>query len=597
MKQEQGIYLPLLALLLVGLLAIIGFVIDIGTLERTQLQLQKAVDAAVIAGLDYRIVQGIPANQGEEDEIENRTDTFIRQNLALRGFDLTAARLNITRPVYTKNDPSAAGNETLASTVTYDTPYLLMPLVPLSMIGLVNTPASRSLTAVAKAVVPRANIIMVLDTSNSMSCPASDPDCACADPNLTTVGCDLGPKSGAAGNGAAKIFDLRRGVWDFLSHFRPGRDRIALVTFDLVAQTVVPFDVTGPNGTGAPDGLPDGFRVNDFINAIGRDDISGGALPASFTPGGLTNTSDGMLTAYQELTNAGLINKEKIALVFFTDGAPTAKIGCYANAKGTLLAPAGSNDAACPSPGKRYVDFEVEWVYPDKTRLRGPSPLIDKANLVTLPKDKRTPKKFLLKADGTEDTNIHPTCTHLAYPDALTPPTTATAWQQAYQGCLNDFSNYLPDGTIEEQGYPLNTAGTYPVQNFKKTFFHRAIEVSNFMQKHGVLFYSIGIGPQTAVGPLTDIYEGINDDFHRKDGFITLLSNDIQTAQNTMKPQTGNYPAFGYNGFNTWENRMVEDSPSGGYDKDGMYLAGYSTTGIESLFSRIAHKIQLRFLQ
>jgi hypothetical protein len=564
-----------MAVLSIGLLAIIGFIIDIGTLERTQIQLQKAADAGVLGGLDYRIQAGLPNSPSDESEIVERTRKFVRQNLALKGFDTSSPKLIISNPVYTKTDSTANNNETLSVTISYDTPYLLMPFVPLHMLGIADTSSSRSLAVVSKAVVPRANIVLVLDTSNSMACPSTDPNCSCADPNLTSTACNLSPNPGVA-----KIYDLRRAVYDFLGKFREGHDRIALVSFDLVAKTLVHFDRDG-------DGSPDGFQVSDFEAQLGQN---GQLLPADFSPGGLTNPSDGFLTALEEMSNAGLFvggkTSEPVSLVFFTDGAPTAKIGCYSNAKGSALpAPAGSNGVACPGPGRRYVDLELEWVYSDGARVRGPSPLFDKVNLLSISKVDRIPNRFLLHSNGTVDASMFPGCSGLARPDSSR--STANAYVTAFQNCLTDFASYLPDSNIQQDGESLS--------NYKQSFFHRAIAVADYLRKHGVIFYTIGFGPLSSADPKTDVYEGINDDFHRKDGFLILLADDTDRAQNELHPASGAYPAFSYNGFDTWENRIHDTQD--GRTWNGMSVSGESGDGISALFLKVAHQIQLRFLK
>ena len=84
---EAGMYLPFFAVLLAALLAVVGLLMDTETLERTRIQLQKAVDAGVLAAMDYRIEVGFPKNPQEEQDIRDRITYFTEQNLIAQGFE------------------------------------------------------------------------------------------------------------------------------------------------------------------------------------------------------------------------------------------------------------------------------------------------------------------------------------------------------------------------------------------------------------------------------------------------------------------------------------------------------------------------------
>lgn len=570
LRNSSGAYIPLTALISVGLLAIIGFVVDSGTLERTQMQLQKAADAGVMAGLDYRIQEG---PQVTPLSVVDRTSCFIRQNLIQMGYDVSSSSLTISPPVFDQNEPNAQDpnrlDETLTVTITYDTPLLLFPKVPLEMLGLNRIRETSMVSVVAKAIVPRSNVILVLDTSNSMACPSSNPDCSCADPNLGPNTCDLSPTPGTA-----KIFDLRRGVYDFLSRFREGRDRVALVSFDLVGRTLVSFDRTG-------DRKPDGFQLADFKLAMGENNQ---ALGSEFTPGGLTNTSDALMTAFEEAKWVNLAGKEKVAIVFFADGSPTAKESCYANTKAGLPFPTmEEKEVGCPAVdinGKRYIDLELEWIYSDGTRVRGPSPLIAKSNLLALPKSKRTPKSFLQDTSGNPNTAIFAPCSALQS-DSM------QAVAQSLNNCLNDLSSYLPDSTINQNGEPTTS--------YKESFFHRTESIAAYLRRSGFSIYALGVGPESGVDPRSDIYENKTNDFNRKNGFLTTIANDLAMGQQIMMNPDGSFPAFPFTGFTGWEDRFNDNKK--GYDRDGMYLGGTTTQNVSDMFRRVARKIQLRFVK
>lgn len=57
-KGEEGIYLPLLAGILVALFLVVGLLVDSANLYLKQERLQHSADLAVESGLGYRILQG-----------------------------------------------------------------------------------------------------------------------------------------------------------------------------------------------------------------------------------------------------------------------------------------------------------------------------------------------------------------------------------------------------------------------------------------------------------------------------------------------------------------------------------------------------------
>ncbi len=133
------------------------------------------------------------------------------------------------------------------------------------------------------------------------------------------------------------------------------------------------------------------------------------------------------------------------------------------------------------------------------------------------------------------------------------------------------------------------------MKKYKPSYFHRADAVATFLRSNGVAIYILGIGPQSPVDPKIDPYENITNDFNRKNGYLTSLANDLTQAEQTLKDPNGNYIGLNYSGVKTWASRNEDEKK--GIERDGMYIGGYSSTGVGQMFERVAKKIQLRFVK
>ncbi len=557
---ECGIYIPLFVFLSVFLLAMLAVVVDIGTVARNRMRLQKAADAGVLAGLAYRLQIGTGADRGE---IEDRAQRFVEENLRLDGYPVGSPDLIVAHPTFTGTMP-----ETLTTSVAYKVPLLLLPSVPMQILGAPRGPAWYNVPTSATGIVPRANIVLVLDTSSSMACPVDNPDCACGGP--AGGGCDVSPVPGKA-----KIYELRRAVFSFLAQFRENWDRISLVAFDGVSQTLVPLDRDG-NGTA------DGFALGDFQTALGND---GQPIPTAFRPGGLTNPSDGLLAAYNQVSSTTvqssshiavpLLGNERINVVLFTDGAPTAQTGCY-NETTSALAPTPATPG-CPGGGKQYIQMELEWVDTHGGRTRSSSPLYSRDGFLGLAKDDRVPQRFIAH------NLLAPSCGTVS-PDLA----------QSLAPCLTAHGSVTPLDTTSQQSVPLS--------DYKKSFYQRTLAAAKFFQRERAVIYAIGFGPaDPATDPRTDLYQNAGDDFHRKDGFLLLLANDIKRAQAALRRVDGSYPTMSFSGEWTMPQRLQDRLD--GNDFDGDYLPGYvqsadgSQAKLAELFGTIAHKIRVRLTE
>lgn len=574
--------------LLVTFLLFLGVAVDIGTISRKRMQMQKALDLSILAGLSYRLEAGPGATSSE---VQRRARLVLEENLRLDG--IPVSDLQLTGPSFNNN------TESLFVSASYRTPLVLLPFVPTEFL-MQSQRFSQTfpMSAGASGSIPRANVILVVDTSGSMACPVSNPNCNC----LNTGTCDL---SLNAPGGLAKIYHLRKGIYAFLKNFREGWDRVALVGYDTVAETLVDFDTRGPN-SGGPDGIVDGYRLQDFERVLG---LGSDPLPAGskLFPAGLTNPSDAFMTAYDLMKSSqisrgvSLYPNERVTIVNFTDGAPSAETGCYNSPTGTLrrIFEPGSGRSrtrsprfpalpSCPS-GNRLVRIGLEWEQ-GVERLRNSSPLYDKNDLLAKPRFNtatgrygRIPHSFI---NGPAAERVAPVC-----------GTVTVDFADSLQPCLVDLASQLPNGAVSQQNEPLS--------NWKQSFYHRALAFANFLERGGIgvpptTVFGIGFGPvaSPAFDPKLDIYQNLNDDLDRHDGFMWLFTNDVFNAKRFLKRENGTFPAMPFSDFYSMENRLRDQQT--GADYAGSYTGGYqdgdpqSDHAIEDMFMLVAHKILIR---
>lgn len=555
---ERGTYIPLFAFILVAVLLFLGIVIDIGTIARARIQLHKATDAGVLGGLAFRLRSG-PSTPTAE--VETRAQKYVEQNLQAYGISLTDPQLTLTRPTFN----NATTPETLSVGVSYRAPLILLPYVPTQFLNMAPSPDRFLVTAASQGQVPRANVVLLVDLSSSMWCPANSSDCSCLT-NSASMSCDT-----SASPGVAKVYELRRAIYRFLSSFRQGWDRISMITFDTISTTAVSFDRDG-------DGVADGFQLTDFAAAMGAD---GAALPAGFQPGALTNPSDAFMRAYDmlqtvRLSNAGptMWNNTPVAIVYSTDGAPTAETGCFANTRASL--PPYSATPACPNGGKRYTHMEFQYRgLINGVRLRTLSPPYRATDLAAYARQYRDPSQFAAMG------YVQPACGAVAMDMAT-----------SNGNCFNDLSHWLPSGGLSESGLPLT--------DYKAGFYFRTLALAQFFQQNRATVYTIGLGPlaNPPQDPKVDLLEDPRDDEHRKDGFLLLASNDLKKIQQQLKPASGPYPSLGFSDFQTIEGRLQADANAEG--ATGEYVAGFqaastpSQKGLDQLFGQIAQRILVR---
>jgi hypothetical protein len=237
---ERGQVLLLVTFAIVGLVAIVGLALDVGVIFIANARLRRAVDAAVLAAAQqYR--EGY-----EPAELEAAAVEF----LALNGVEDPGATLEVCDDDY----PAYHSSElctTPARKLVRIHASAQAHLVFLTVIGINRV--SISATAVSEAA--SVDVVLVIDTSESMTWAAKDPDeiaagldpdlldpHVCNDDTLAAAVVD-DPSSLADGMpGECHPFEeVKRAAYDFIDELFFPYDRVAVVTFDKFAEVPLEF--------------------------------------------------------------------------------------------------------------------------------------------------------------------------------------------------------------------------------------------------------------------------------------------------------------------------------------------------------------------
>lgn len=240
LRNERGAVLALVAVVMVGLLGMVGLALDSARAYIARAQLSRAVDAAALAGAaSLRLGQGT-------------ADQRVRSLAAANGVTSPDATLDV---VFGQNDE---GESTVTVTAGRTVPTTFMRVLGRNSVDVSST---------AQATVPPLDIVLVLDTSGSLS------------------------QQGAWD-------DLQDAAKNFVDNFDDSIDQMGLVSFQIVGANRVMLD------------QPFKTTVRTTIDAL--------------TSAGDTNMGEGLRYAGEQLQGPSVRDRSLRVVVFFTDGRPTA---------------------------------------------------------------------------------------------------------------------------------------------------------------------------------------------------------------------------------------------------------------------------------
>ena len=288
--------MPIVAVMMVGIIAMAGFAIDVGNLERVRAQMQSAADAAATAGASSLI--------------ENQADTPAAKNAAIK-FGMDASGRNKIDGVDTKKviQTVDVACDTQYSPCAVTTPNTVtvhesasVPTYFLSIFGFGDVAESVDAEACGPCAGPPTghDIVLVLDHTGSMA---------------------------ADGGGNQRKIDLLKSalLQGFMTGLNPSQDRVAMVVFPPNTADSGPCS---PKDNGL-DYYADSTRTyldRDFTT--GYADATGAPNPSSpliqdigcLAPAGRTDYADPMAVAKSLLDKRGRAGVPK-AVVMISDGA------------------------------------------------------------------------------------------------------------------------------------------------------------------------------------------------------------------------------------------------------------------------------------
>jgi hypothetical protein len=388
---ESGFILILFMVLLPVILVLLGLVVDSANLYSANLKASAAAEAGVTSSIIARVKESDTRILDEingADDINSSGGTIYEKNyLQQRAIaEATNNLLNngVKRP---SGDNSDRGleinqrgqvddidatfnplNDRLTANVRLRVPTLFMHYFRRDLI---DKRSSQIVTGTASVDVQGANYIFVLDLSNSQACPAgiaagakyAGRYCVCnssnkikktnpdgtdqrdADGKLVYETCqeEADNVTDPSLRGLLRVQKTRDSLKNALYRLDPKRDRLSIIGFNTVAFTLLPFKRNV--GSRAEEGF-DMEKTRKILDQLKSPKealaafISNGnrVIPEEgvpyIVPEGMTNLSDGFLTAYQEARAAGLTNPRTGApynVIYYSDGGSTAMRANFPN--------------------------------------------------------------------------------------------------------------------------------------------------------------------------------------------------------------------------------------------------------------------------
>jgi Flp pilus assembly protein TadG len=240
-KKEKGQILVILALIFVGLVAVVGLAIDLGYMYVSYARLRRAVDAAAL-GAVTQFKKNVPASVLQK---------AAREFLVLNGLpNSTSVSALIDTCATAPGDPelcTAPPRKLVRVTANEQVPMFF-----LSIVGINSVPIRVTTVSEAAAV----DLVLVLDRSESMGWYKPDLSERYPIPSINgdPVSCNTSTPANAPDNNPAvwvgdchPFHEVKSAAYTFVDAFMdPEYDRIAIVVFDQIGRPVNFGDATTP---------------------------------------------------------------------------------------------------------------------------------------------------------------------------------------------------------------------------------------------------------------------------------------------------------------------------------------------------------------
>ncbi len=469
---ERGLFLPLVAMMLFSIFAVIGLAVDGGNLYQARVDLQSSMDAATRAA-SKKFAQYAHTNRGTGFEMMVRDDV-----VRVMKANIIAARGQI---------PNFPAIDSFDVDVTEET-ITARAVWPVRLYILGNFPGytpTVNVTVVSRSLARKLMISLIMDTSLSMVCPSTGNDCSCS--KLIPPVCPQ-----------PRILHVITAAKDFLDLLNPARDLVDITWYSVSAITDFTMDFSRRGK---------GFNKADALNHL--ENISAG-----YHLQGSTNTCDGVHQSYQGTYPPTLKqHRGNVGRVLFTDGAPAAGRFFFARPKAALPA---NNVLGLAATSHDYTQWATNWV--TFNQYVGSDPTGSRIPSVSRLAKSRVPYAWLR---GSPPGIIAGDRYWPAYPAGLDSTVSCSISSKtdpaiAYQQCLEDFSFNTPDGKT--------WGGTTSFYDYHEQFYHCVIAMSDFARLKGSVIYAISLGANPAIS--TDPYQNALDDHTRKDCLLARVAYD-----------------------------------------------------------------------
>lgn len=574
-RNEEGNVLVFFLIILIPLLTVAALAIDAGNLYRARLALQSSADATAVAAVNYIAMRGkiefekevgiegqgftpVQKQQAINNYLRNTNPFLIdlgRANMAAAGYPHELGTFEVAvEPNYIPGALSPSTDSAYDVEVVIRRPiaYLLMDAVPFFS----RPEPELEVRAASRRRI--AYLSAILDVSDSTACPASG-NCDCKDPPSTTC-----PMSGR------KYDKLLEAVVSFLKMFDLDRDVVELVPFNTAA---LPKSVAEMRDETA-------YAGEEFTESL--IDTLGRLFATEYEPGGATNICDAFMRASASmkntLTTRGLSNQE-VGYVFFSDGAPTAGRFLFTQPDG--LAPwtkAGNND---------YVHHSVAWKN-GSTITVGPSLLYKSGYFGFGCKEPVFAEPALHCGLEYDPSTTFTACPGgpSAVPQTSSATDVAQAVQDVFGKCLKSLEATVPGNPARLYGAEITD-----YTEWRKMYYHCAIELADQMRMENGTIYVVGLGEYMTGSEADGPYQHLEDVLFRKDIFLSRIALDPIMAAQFKDPSSTSVIEFNYSNYrsySTWKTMAP--------DKQGEYFPTADADEIKFLFGKIARKIMLRLV-
>lgn len=610
LQNEKGAIIVMAFFSFLALFALLSLAIDVGNLYRAYLSLQNSADVTTAATVNYIIMKGkldfidtvvknssaggpgytnlfhsLPSDDAamaaENAGInlfftdKNRTDhrlmahNLLRANMVAAGYpEISGTSETTITPTYRVGTDDGPNQPVYDFTIRVSKPIDLT-LMPRN-IGFIGD-IRQVVKAMSTTRRSKLNLALVLDTSDSMNCPqVGTCNCLYPVPNQVRPACPVDPNR--------RIDNLGTSLSDVLKMLDIDRDNITLTVFNTSAVTKTMIELKKLTLSNPADNPP--AATITMLNTIGDK------FPDYFPAQRETNYCDALLQAYDTMRSKHTNTSETVNYIFFTDGAPTAGRLLFTNSAVTESLAQNITQFSDNSliGNYDYSLYTVEWNDISELFYPGPSVLVSTPNLCG-----RLPCR-----DGS--TTLNPPSTDITQisrglgcnngnPDIPTPvdgTNALTAANNVFGICLNSLESHLPlqGGSSKVYGGNYSLAGN-TFHRWREQYFNCAIELADFIRSQRGTFYAIGLGQKGASSP-TDPYENIDDNFARKDIFLTRFALDNYRMSKTS------YPIFPYDGYvnaQTFKNNY------------GIYVPAVNSKDIRNIFTEIGRRLLLKRVQ